>query len=157
MSMLRVVLAALLAVPAWAGAEALRCPDVSVAVQVGTCPSEAELAYTFGAYCGDNKRMYEIGDTVCESYENYRRFKNVVLWESADGQFDGYVSCDLPAAALRAAVLERMTVSSKRGLTRVACGYSDGVNLAHRTRAACEIEDVAGCAADASACQAECQ
>ncbi|MCB1938036.1 MAG: hypothetical protein KDF24_06370 [Rhodocyclaceae bacterium] len=157
MSMLRVVLVALLAVPAWAGAEALRCPDVSAVVQVGTCPSEAELTYTFGGYCGDNKRMYEIGDTVCESYENYRKAKNVVLWASADGQFEGYVSCDLPEPALRAAVLEHMTVSSKRGLTRVACGYSEGVLFAHRTRASCEINDAARCAADASACEADCQ
>ncbi|MCB1960119.1 MAG: hypothetical protein KDE68_06285 [Rhodocyclaceae bacterium] len=159
MKIVRVVLMVLCAAPVLAGAESesLRCPDLSAVVQVGACPSEEELKYTFGGYCGDNKRMYETGDTACESYANYHKLKNVALWESADGRFDGYVSCDLPEASLRAAELKSMQLGSKRGLVRLACTYGEGVVFAHRTRATCEIESPAACAADASACVARCQ
>lgn len=46
-------------------AAAVACPDLATAVQVGACPAEEELKYTFTGYCSDDARAYK-GDTdVC--------------------------------------------------------------------------------------------
>ena len=76
----------------------MACPDLAAVVQVATCPSEAELKYTFTGFCADNARLYD-KDPACESEQAYRRKKNVALWESRDGEFQGYLSCEAGAAA----------------------------------------------------------
>ena len=96
-----VILLAALALPATAATVA--CPDLAAAAQVAACPSDEELRYTFTGYCSDNNRSYK-GDTdVCTDFLAYRKLKNVALWESADGNFNAYVSCDRAPAEVRSA------------------------------------------------------
>jgi len=139
-----------------ARAEVVACPDLAAAVQVGTCPAEEELRYTYTGYCSDNARMYRGESDVCTDYRAYRKLKNVVLWESADGVFQGYVSCDLPAAALRQAKAVTMTVAKQGKITRLVCGYGDGLAFTYRTRAECKVQGAGNCAADGAACTAHC-
>ncbi|MDK9724211.1 MAG: hypothetical protein OEL88_04925 [Sterolibacteriaceae bacterium MAG5] len=137
-----------------AAAETLACPSLATAVQVGTCPTEEELRYTFTGYCSDNARMYGKGDDTCASYQNYRKLKNIVLWESADGEFHAYLSCDLPAAAVKEARATGVAVNKQGTMTRVLCSYGEGIAFAHRTRAACKVE--APSCAD-GACKVNCE
>lgn len=138
-----------------AAAETVACPDLSTAVQVGACPSEDELQFTFTGYCSDNARIYNWHEeTVCTQYELYRKLKNVVLWEAKNGDFQGYLSCDLPADRIKAAKPTGIEVSKLGRMTRVACGYGDGITFAHRTKAQCKVEGAANCAG--GICQATC-
>jgi hypothetical protein len=43
-----------------------------------------------------------------------------------------------------------MAVSRIGSVTRVACGYGEGLSLSLRTKARCKVEDEARCAADAA-------
>lgn len=149
------VLALLLgAVAPVALAETVRCPDLAGAVQAGTCPAEEDLRYSYTASCSDDARMYRGDNDLCADYRRYRKAKNVVLWESADGAFQGYVSCDVPAATLRQARAASMTVGKQGKITRLACSYGEGIVLAYRSRAECKVQ-VGDCAT--GACTAECQ
>lgn len=142
---------------AWAGgaaAETLSCPELTGLVQVGVCPTEDELSYTFKGYCGDNGRLYDRGEQVCTDYALYRAMKNISLWETADGRFSGYLSCDagrMPAPGARA---EGVVVTRQGSVTRVACSYGGDVVLAHRTKAKC-VAAPTPCSGDA--CQARCE
>jgi hypothetical protein len=133
----------------------IACPDLATAVQVATCPGEEELKYTYTGYCGDNARLYGKDKEVCESYTSYRKLKNVALWESADGEFQAYVSCDMTPAAIKAAKPKRMAVGLAGKLTRVACDYGSEITFAHRTRAQCQVVGDGNCS-DGSGCKASC-
>jgi hypothetical protein len=137
-----------------ARADVVSCPDLAAAVQVGTCPAEEDLRYTYTGYCSDDARMYRGDNDVCADYRRYRKLKNVVLWESADGAFQAYVSCDLPAATLRQARAATMSVGKQGKITRLTCGYGEGLAFTYRTRAECKVQ-TASCSADA-ACKASC-
>ena len=139
-----------------ARAETLSCPDLKTAVQVGTCPAEEELLYTFTGYCSDNSRMYRGDSDVCTDYQRYRELKNIVLWESADGTFQGYVSCDLPVEKLRQKKPAGVSVAKQGKITRLLCSYGDGMVFAHRTRAECKVQGAGSCATDPAACTATC-
>lgn len=139
-----------------ARAETVACPDLAGAVQVATCPSEQELKYTFTGYCADNARMYD-KDPVCASEQAYRKLKNIALWESRDGSFQGYVSCDLSPAVLKEAKASRISVSKQGSITRVACSYRDGIVFAQRTRAQCRVVGDGKCDSAADACKASCE
>lgn len=135
------------------------CPDLSTAVQVATCPDEAELKITYRSYCSDDARMKDKGEDMmdCVTYENYLKKKNVALWESADGAFQGYVHCDLPAEKVKASKAEKVGISKAGKVTRVACAYEGGIIFTHRTKAACKVEGDGRCAgAPAEACKASC-
>ncbi|AVZ79543.1 hypothetical protein C3497_08885 [Zoogloeaceae bacteirum Par-f-2] len=149
---LLLLLSAPLATPVLAAP--LSCPDLSAAVQVATCPSDAELKYTYNGYCSDNARLYDNDGEVCTSFEAYLKRKNNALWESADGAFSGYLTCNQPAATLRSATPVSMTVHRKGKLTMVECEYSDGSRLTHRTKVECKVEQ-ADCTA-AGGCTATC-
>lgn len=138
-------------------AETISCPDLAQAVQVGACPSEEELRYTYTGYCSDNARMYDMKDDVCSSFANYRKLKNVVLWESGDGAFSGYLSCDLQASTVKAAPVATLAVARKGNMTRVVCTYGDGVTLSHRTKQSCRAEGDGSCPGNPAGCQANCQ
>jgi len=138
-------------------AETISCPDLAQAVQVGACPSEDELRYTYTGYCSDNARMYDMKDDVCSSFENYRKLKNVVLWESGDGAFSGYLSCDLQASTVKAAPVATLAVARKGNMTRVVCTYGDGVILSHRTKQSCRAEGDGSCPGNPAGCRASCQ
>jgi predicted secreted protein len=98
--------------------------------------------------------MYRGENDVCHDYARYRKLKNIVMWESADGAFQGYVSCDVPAATLRQAKAVAMTVAKQGRITRLTCGYGDGIAFTWRTRAECKVQ-TAGCTA-AAPCEAQC-
>jgi len=115
------------------------CPDASTIAQVGTCPTEADLRYSFVGYCSDNARMYDKdGKQLCVSYEEYHAAKNISLWES--GEFQGYLSCTTPAETLKAAKFEGVAVGKVGAMTKVVCSYDSGVEMIMRTRAKCTAE-----------------
>ncbi len=146
----------LLAAPGAAGAQAFACPDLATAVQAGTCPSEAQLKYGYTAYCSDNARMYDKSSADCADEKAYRRLKNVSLWESADGVFQGYLSCDLPAGVVKAARPVRVAVAKQGSITRLVCSYPRGISFAYRSRSACKVEGDGDCAANPARCAATC-
>lgn len=136
-------------------AAAVSCPDLATAVQVGTCPTEEELEYTFTGYCSDNSRMYKNDDDVCTDYKRYRVLKNIALWEAGNGMFNAYVSCDLPVEKLKDAKASSVKVARQGKITQLICGYGEGVNFTWRTRTECKVEGD-GCAANPAACKAHC-
>ena len=138
-----------------ASAEPVFCPSLSSAAQIAPCPTEEELAYTFKGYCSDNSRMYDRGADVCTDYKRYREFKNIALWETRDGKFDGYVSCTLDPEVVKTAKLREVKISKQGSVSRVACDYSNGIIFTHRTKAKCTLDE-AKCAADPVACTAMC-
>jgi len=137
------VLLGLVAALPVAVASTLVCPDVAKAVQVGTCPSDEELKYTFTGYCSDDAKAYKGETDVCTDFQRYRQLKNVALWESADGVFDAYVSCELPKDTLKGARLASAKVSQRGKLTLLTCSYGQGINFVHRTRAQCTLDSSA--------------
>lgn len=142
------VLAILLtfALPAWA--ETLSCPDMSQAVQAGSCPTKAELEYGFTGYCSDNARMMD-KETICNDFELYRQLKDNSLWEV--GEFQGYLSCDLKPEQIRAAKAVAVSVGRGTGSNqRVACTYDNGMIMAIRTRKACTSNGDASVSCEAS-------
>ena len=136
-------------------AETLACPALAQAQQVGACPSEEELQYTFTGYCSDDNKAYRGETDVCTDYQRYRKMKNVALWESSDGRFAGYVSCELPPAAVRNAKPQAMQLLKQGTLSRLVCTYADGLQFTHRTRAQCQVE-LAACTPATPGCQARC-
>lgn len=152
------VLALLLSTAAPAAlAATVDCPDLSNAVQAGSCPTEEDLLFTFNGYCSDNARIYGKGAEVCTSYASYRKLKNIVLWETPDGNFQAYVSCDQPGDSFKARKPSSIAVSKQGKMTRLACGYGEGVTFTYRTRAECRIESLEACKTDPAACKASCE
>ncbi len=152
-SLIALLIAALAATPAFA--ETLACPDLSGARQVAACPTEAELRYTFVGYCSDSARMYDGKADACADFATYRKVKNIALWESADGAFDAYPSCELAPEAIRAAKPVRIAVERKGAIAQVACDYGYGIRFTHRTRAACHVEGAGTCSTPEN-CRAIC-
>ena len=136
-----------------AQAETLACPALDNAVQVAACPTDAELQYTFLGFCGDNARLYGRDTFTCASFENYKEVKNTALWESANGAFSGYLSCNVDAASVRAAKAVKMSVEKKGNLTRLICDYENDQRMVMRTKANCTVE-AADCAS--GECRATC-
>lgn len=143
--------------PALAAAGEVVCPDLADVVQVANCPTEEELTFTYTGYCSDNSRIYGKGPDVCKDYQLYRKLKNVVLWETKDGAFHAYLSCDLPAATLKQLKPTRITVGKDGKMTRIACSYGPDVVFAYRSREACRADSAAACATDPAACRATCE
>ena len=137
-------------------AETLSCPKLSTAIQIGTCPTEEELKYTFNGYCSDNARMYGKDTDACTDYQQYRRMKNTAAWDAADGAYQGYVSCDLPATAVKTAEASKITLVKQGKIMQVVCTYTNGIAFSYRTRAECKIEGDGICGAAASVCQVIC-
>ena len=137
-------------------AETLSCPSLATAVQVGSCPSEAELKYTFTGYCSDSRRMYEQSTSVCTDYQAYRKLKNVAQWESADGAFSAYLSCDLAAETIKAMPVTRIATSKQGKVSLLTCSYGEGVSFSYRSRQQCTVTGKGDCAGQPAACQASC-
>jgi len=138
-----------------ATAAVVSCPDLAVATQVATCPAEEELKYTFTGYCSDDSKAYRGETDVCTDYLLYRKLKNVALWESADGAFSAYVSCDRPPASVKAAMASAVKVGKQGKMTQVICSYGEGVSFTYRTRTECKVEG-GDCATNPAACKANC-
>lgn len=141
---------------AGAQAETVSCPELGAAVQVNACPTEDELQYTFKGYCSENARMYDQGEQVCTDYALYRLLKNVSLWETRDGRFDGYVSCETGPVPLAQARAVKLAVSKQGSVTRVACSYDVGVTFTYRTKAKCTAV-ATDCSSTPGTCKAECE
>jgi hypothetical protein len=139
-----------------AAAASLTCPDLAGAVQVNACPTEEELKFTYNGYCSDNAKAYANQTDSCIRYEDYRAMKNTARWESADGEFDGYVSCDLPAAQFKAFKATSMKVVAQGKLTKLVCVYPKGINFTFRTKQTCKLVDDKACVANAANCTAAC-
>lgn len=155
---LRLLLALMLAAQVLpAAAASVACPDLATAVQVGACPAEEELRHTFNGYCGDDAKAYRGETDVCTDYRLYRKLKNVALWESADGAFSAYVSCDLPAGTLKRARVSGVKAGKQGKMTHLVCSYGEGLRFTHRTRAECKPDIGADCAANPAACKANCE
>ena len=122
-----------------ASAATFVCPDLSAAAQVNACPLEEELRFTYNGFCSDTAKAYANQTDSCIRYEDYRAMKNVALWESADGTFDGYISCDLPPGQVKALMPAGMTLEKQGKLTKLVCSYDKGIRLTHRTRANCTV------------------
>jgi hypothetical protein len=141
------------ALPALAAVVA--CPDLGKALQVASCPAEEELKHTYTGFCSDDAKAYKGEIDVCKDYRLYRTLKNVALWESGDGAFSAYVSCDLPAAAVKAAKVTGIRLARQGKINLLACSYGEGLSFSYRTREECRIE-AADCAADPATCKANC-
>lgn len=152
-----IALAIVLGLPFASRAETIVCPDPAQAVQVATCPSEEELKYTYNGFCSDDRRLYAKDTDTCASYENYRKEKNVALWESAGGLFHAYLSCELPEGALQHLKPVSISVSRQGRLTRVACSYGDKVTFTYRSKAQCKVQGSGDCAADPASCKVVCE
>lgn len=141
----------------WGSAHAAiwTCPDMGQAVQVGACPSEDELRYTFTGYCSDDNKAYRGETDVCTSYPAYRAMKNVALWESRDGAFDGYLSCSASPRERQKALAQSMELVRQGKMTKLVCSYSNAQTFTLRTRAQCKV-DVKECGPGGTACQATC-
>lgn len=131
-----VVLAAL---SVTASAATFVCPDLSAVAQVNACPLEEELKFTYNGFCSDTAKAYANQTDSCIRYDDYRAMKNVAMWESADGAFDGYISCGLPPAQVKALKPAGMTLEKLGKLTKLVCSYDKGIRLTHRTRANCTV------------------
>lgn len=148
----------ILSLTAPAMAETVACPDLAGAVQVGTCPSEDELQYTFNGFCSDNARMYSWQEEqVCTDYKLYRRLKNAAMWEAGEGAFQGYVSCDLAVDKVKSAQPKSVAAVSKGKLTRVVCTYTDDITFVYRTKKQCRIDGSGDCGGNPAACKAACE
>lgn len=136
-----------LAVAGPAAAAEYSCPNMADIVQVGTCPTEAEMKWGFVGYCSDNARIYDKdGKDICTDIERYKEAKNVSLWEA--GEFQGYLSCTLPEQALKASRLEHAGIAKAGAITRIVCRYDGGHEMVLRTRASCEMKDGKAVCAD---------
>ena len=139
-----------------AKAATLSCPDLATAVQVGTCPTDEELKYTFTGFCSDDARAYRGETDVCTDFQRYRKMKNVAMWESDDGVFDAYVSCEFPKDAFKAANLSGVRLVKQGKLTQLICSYANGARFTYRTRAQCTVDSGADCTATPGGCKATC-
>lgn len=150
------LLVLLLLAPGARAADALVCPDLAAAVQIGSCPSEAELRYAFTAVCSDDARVYAKDTDECTDFQQYRRRRNTALWESADGRFQSYLSCELPVASVRNAKAAGISVEKQGNVVRLVCGYPQGISFVHRSKGQCRIEGDGNCKGSPSACVARC-
>ena len=139
-----------------ATAATLSCPDLSAVLQVNACPTEEELKHTYTGFCSDDAKAYAKETDSCIRYEDYRQMKNQARWESKDGNFDGYVSCDLAAGKFTALKPTGMKLVQQGKLTKLVCAYPESINFTYRTKAACAIDNEKACAADAANCKATC-
>jgi hypothetical protein len=147
-------LAALFSLPT--AATELVCPDLSALVQVNGCPTEEQLQFTYVGYCSDDANSYGNKTDSCIAYADYRKLKNLARWESADGQFDGYLSCDLPPAQWRTQKPSSIALVMQGKIAKVVCSYPQGINLTYRSRETCVVADAKACADDTTACRATC-
>lgn len=146
----------LAAVSLSAGAAQYACPDLASAKQVNACPTEEELKHTYSGFCSDDKKVYGGETDNCMRYADYRAMKNHALWESGEGGFDGYVSCDLPKAKVQALKATGMKVEKQGTITKVVCSYPNGLRFTLRTKGACTVDNDKACAASAAGCLASC-
>lgn len=117
------------------------CPEISKAKQVADCPPDEELKIMFLSTCGTNAKENTKAIGQCSSFDAFKQKKNTALWESEDGAFSGYVSCDLPASKIKQSKLASVGLSTHASIDKITCSYDGGAKLALRTREACAVKD----------------
>lgn len=150
--------------PAMAGTE-YACPDLSQAKQVANCPSEAELKQMFRSTCGGENAPDAKEPELCDAFAEFKRQKNNALWESADGEFMGYVTCNRPAAEIKKGMAAGIGLGRRAGMTKVTCIYDGDVRLSMRTRQACTVPGMEvgkrgpmpTCGPDPASCKVTCE
>jgi len=70
--------------------------------------------------------------------------------------FQGYLSCELPAGAMKSAKPVRIAMAKQGSITRLVCSYSQGISVAYRSRSACRVQGDGDCAANPALCAATC-
>lgn len=136
-------------------AQTLSCPSQEQMRQINACPTEEQMRAHFNGFCSENSNAYQGKTGPCTDYQEFRRLKNTALWESADGAFDGYLSCETPVSSIQKSNLTRMLATQKGSITAVMCLYGSDVVLTHRTRKTCTVAPA--CASDPAQCQAVCE
>ena len=136
-------------------AQTLSCPRPEQLRQVNACPTEEQMRAHFNGFCSENSNAYQGKTGPCTDYQEFRRLKNTALWESADGTFDGYLSCETASPASALPRLSGVRVEKKGPITALVCQYGPDTQLTHRTRKACTVP--AACASDPAQCQVVCQ
>ena len=139
-----------------ATAGTMTCPDLAAAVQVNACPTEEELKFTYNGFCSDTAKAYANQTDSCIKYEDYREMKNLALWESKDGVFSGYISCDLPTAKMKASQASAMAVERQGKLNKLVCTSPTNLPLTYRTKPACAVDNEKACKANPASCTATC-
>jgi len=101
--------------PIWAES-IYTCPDISKSAKVGGCPSDDELKRMFSYTCGwqDTENDNPHAEGVCKNYNLFKKAKNTALWESADGKYDGYLSCDTKESKIKASKLVKISTAQKK-------------------------------------------
>ena len=138
-------------------AATLACPDLSQASQVNACPTEEELKHTYSGYCSDDKKVYGRETDNCLRYKDYRAMKNTALWESQEGDFSAYVSCDLHANKVKDLKAKDLKIEQQGSLTKVVCTYPNNITFTYRTKATCKIADENACKSRGADCRANCE
>jgi hypothetical protein len=143
------------------------CPDLSQARQVADCPSNAELEHIFSSSCGSKNTTDENPHAkgACRSFKLFKQKKNTALWESANGEYLGYVSCNTPAAEIKAGRLVSINLLQRGRMDKITCAYDSGAKLALRTRESCQVPGAQpkgeqlslDCSADGGKCKAICK
>ncbi|MES9963229.1 MAG: hypothetical protein ABW116_06790 [Candidatus Sedimenticola sp. 20ELBAFRAG] len=157
------MIALILSGPVMAG-KTIQCPDLSQAKQLVDCPAEAEMERYFKKHCDFERDPDAKKPELCDSFKEYKRRKFNAMWESSDGEFMGYLSCDAPPAELKKRQQTSVAVSQKNGLYKIVCGYEGGSRLIMRTRSVCRVPGVkttgivmrAECGANGKPCVVEC-
>lgn len=142
----------------------IMCPDLAQVNQVMECPAESEVKRQFKKSCGFEHDPDAVRPELCDSYKEFKRRKYTALWESVDGEFMGYVSCDLPPEKAKMAKSTGVAVSQKKGMYKVACKYEDDIKLNFRTRSVCRVEGhksaltviKSKCGPDGASCKVAC-
>ncbi|MBT3309801.1 MAG: hypothetical protein HN382_09805 [Gammaproteobacteria bacterium] len=147
----------------WAG-NTVACPDISEAKQISRCSAESDLKHMFKVGCGVERNPSAKNPDLCDSYAEFKRRKNTALWESSDGEFMGYVACEIPATEIKGSKPISVAVSQKNSLYKVSCNYQGGIKFTFRTPNVCRVPGVkssnvvmrADCSSDTLACKAVC-
>ncbi len=160
------ITAILLAQPVWAES-IYTCPDITQVRQVADCPTEKALEKMFFSTCGsrDTKKENPHAKGFCKTYAMFKQVKNTALWESADGEYLGYVTCNMPAEKIKAGKLVSMSLLQRGRMDKITCSYEEGTIFTLRTRQTCTIPNAKpkgmqmsmDCTADGSECKAICK
>lgn len=162
-SLFSIMMLTILGNPAHAGS-VLLCPDMSQAKQVGECVTEDEIKSMFKRTHGLKCDPQSKDSMECKKYAAFKQDKYSALWESSDGDFMGYVTCDTPASEIKKSQPMSVALSQKNGLYKITCNYQEGVALSMRTRDVCRVTDKkdsavvsrANCNGDADNCKIVC-
>ncbi len=143
------------------------CPEISTAKQVADCPADEEMKRMYELTCGlgEDKNPDPSVAGICSSYDAFLQKKQSALWESGDGQYMGYVSCNTPASKIKQGRLLTIGLSQRGVMDKIDCSYEGGVTLSLRTRKQCRIPGAKSnrkvlfldCSAAGADCKAICE